>query len=131
MQQIMMGWTEVREMQSQGMEFGAHTVTHPNLPNTTAEEAEQEIRQSKEVIEDHLDARVLHFSYPNGRGSSHLTEQVKEIVRRFGFLSAVTSFAGCVQPGDDLFALKRVGVYTKHNRMSHLSWEMERNRWKG
>ncbi len=128
---IMMNWEEVREMQRHGMTFGAHTITHPNLPNSSAEEAEREILGSKETIEGHLGEPVHHFSYPNGRGSSHLTEQVKLLVRRAGFRSAVTSFSGCVQQGDDLFALKRLGVYARHGRLLDLSWEIERNRWRG
>lgn len=125
---IMMSWREVREMHDQGMSFGAHTVTHPNLPNTSLDEAEQEIRGSKEAIEAHLQAPVLDFSYPNGRGSSHLTDQIKEIVRRAGFYSAVTSVAGGVELGQDLFALKRVGVYKKHGSIPLLAWEVETNR---
>jgi peptidoglycan/xylan/chitin deacetylase (PgdA/CDA1 family) len=128
---LMMSWEHVREMQRSGMSFGAHTVTHPNLPNTTLAEADREIRESKEVIEAQVGCAVRDFSYPNGRGSSHVTEQVKQLVRRIGFHSAVTSLAGCVTAGDDLFALKRVGVYKKHGQLTLLSWEIESNRWKG
>jgi peptidoglycan/xylan/chitin deacetylase (PgdA/CDA1 family) len=128
---IMMTWDEVREMHAQGMSFGAHTVTHPNLPNTTLEEAKREICDSKEMLEGQLKASVSDFSYPNGRGSSHLTDQVKDIVRRAGFHSAVTSLAGCVELGNDLLALKRVGVYKKHGSIPLLSWEVEASRWRG
>jgi peptidoglycan/xylan/chitin deacetylase (PgdA/CDA1 family) len=128
---IMMSWQEVREMHDQGMSFGAHTVTHPNLPNTSLDEAEREIRESKEIIEAHLQAPVLDFSYPNGRGSSHLTDQIKDIVRHAGFHSAVTSVAGGVELGQDPFALKRVGVYKKHGNIPLLAWEVETNRCQG
>lgn len=128
LRQLMMTWSEVRDMHSQGMSFGAHTVTHPNLPNTTVAEAEQEIRDSKEMTEAHLRTPILDFSYPNGRGSRHITEEVKEIVRQTGFHSAVTSVAGGIELGDDLLALKRVGIYKKHSSFSLLSWEIEMNR---
>ena len=131
LQQMMMSWDEMREMRRGGMSFGAHTVTHPNLPNALPEEAEQEIRISREVLEGQLNEPVLHFAYPNGRGSSHLTEQVKACVQSAGFHSAVTSLWGCVQPGDDLFALRRVGVYRKHGSIPALSLDIERNRWQG
>jgi peptidoglycan/xylan/chitin deacetylase (PgdA/CDA1 family) len=128
---IMMSWEEVREMHGQGMSFGAHTVTHPNLPNTSLDEAEREIRESKTTIEAQLRTPVLDFSYPNGRGSSHLTNQVKDIVCRAGFYSAVTSVPGGVELGHDPFALKRVGVYKKHSNIPLLSWEVEVNRCQG
>ena len=126
-----MHWEEIREMQRHGMNFGAHTISHPNLPNTSLDEAEREILGSKEMIEEHLGEQVDHFSYPNGRGSSHLTEQIKGLVRRIGFRSAVTSNSGCIQQGDDLFELKRVGIYKKHGRLAQMSLEIERNKWSG
>lgn len=128
---IMMTWDEVRDMHKHGMTFGAHTVTHPNLPNTDLTEAEREIRKSKEMIEAELQTPVLDFSYPNGRGSSHLTDQIKDLVGKAGFHSAVTSVSGCVELGHDLLALKRVGVYKKHGNIPLLSWEIETNRWRG
>jgi peptidoglycan/xylan/chitin deacetylase (PgdA/CDA1 family) len=128
---IMMTWDEVRDMHNHGMSFGAHTVTHPNLPNTDLTEAEREIRDSKEMIEAELKTSVLDFSYPNGRGSSHLTDQIKSLVGKAGFQSAVTSVSGCVELGHDLLALKRVGVYKKHGNIPLLSWELETSRWRG
>ncbi len=127
---MMMSWREVREMCRRGMSFGAHTVTHPNLPNASPVEAEREIRESKEELEGKLGERVDHFAYPNGRGSAHLTEEVKEQVRRAGFFSAVTSLPGCVCQGDDLLALRRMGVYRRHGSLAHFSWDLERSKWK-
>jgi hypothetical protein len=74
---------------------------------------------------------VQDFSYPNGRGSSHLTNQIKDIVGKAGFHSAVTSVPGCVELGHDLLALRRVGVYKKHSNLPLLSWEIETSRWRG
>lgn len=128
---IMMTWDEVRDMHKHGMSFGAHTVTHPNLPNTDLAEAEREIRESKEMIEAELKTSILDFSYPNGRGSSHLTDQIKALVGKAGFHSAVTSVPGGIELGHDLLALKRVGVYKKHGDIPLLSWEIETNRWRG
>lgn len=126
---VMMSWNQMREMHREGMSFGAHTVTHPNLPNTELEEARQEIQESKQMLEDQLGGRVDHFAYPNGRGSSHLTQGIKELVREAGFCSAVTSQKGCVQSGDDLFSLRRIGVYKKHSSLTQFSWDIERCRW--
>ena len=128
---MMMGWDEMREMSRGGMSFGAHTVTHPNLPNAYPEEAEHEICESRAMLEAQLREPVRHFAYPNGRGSSHLTEHIKQCVRKAGFHSAVTSVGGCVQKDDDLFALRRVGVYKKHGIIPHFSLDIERNRWQG
>lgn len=125
---VMMTWDQVREMYRAGMIFGAHTLTHPNLPNATFEEAELEIAGSKTALERELQSGVRHFSYPNGRGSSHLTETVKGIVRDAGFASSTTSITGGVQAGDDALALKRIGIYKRHGSMPEFTLDIERGK---
>ncbi|MBM4243790.1 MAG: hypothetical protein FJ148_08240 [Deltaproteobacteria bacterium] len=125
---IMMSWDQVREMHRAGMIFGAHTLTHPNLPNATPEEAGREIVGSRDALAEQIGARVLHFSYPNGRGSAHLTESVKGIVRRAEFVSATTSVTGSVMDGDDAFALKRIGIYNRHGAMPEFTLDIERGK---
>jgi len=124
---IMMSWDQVEEMHRAGMIFGAHTITHPNLPNATPEEARAEIFGSRDDLAAHV-GRVRHFSYPNGRGSAHLTESVKAVVREAGFDSSTTSVTGSVLPGDDLLALKRIGIYRKHGAMPEFTLDIERGK---
>jgi peptidoglycan/xylan/chitin deacetylase (PgdA/CDA1 family) len=125
---IMMTWEQVREMHRAGMTFGAHTVTHPNLPNATPEEARREIFTSRDDLEAQLGERVRHFSYPNGRGSAHLTDAVKSLVRDAGFDSSTTSVTGSVVPGDDLLALKRIGIYNRHGMLPEFTLDIERGK---
>ncbi len=125
---IMMTWQQAREMATNGMLIGAHTVSHPNLPNTPPSEAAAEIAGSRDMIEAALGVRATHFSYPNGRGSAHLTEGLRAMVRAMGFRSAVTSLSGCVRVGADPWALRRVGVYNRHRHMPSFSLDVERAR---
>lgn len=125
---IMMTWAQLREMSNNGMTIGAHTVSHPNLPNTPVDEAEREIVGSRDAIAAHIGGPVAHFSYPNGRGASHLNDTVKALVRRAGFRSAVTSQAGCIAVGADPWSLRRVGVYNRHRDMRSFSLDVERGR---
>lgn len=125
---IMMTWDQVREMRRAGMTFGAHTVTHPNLPNATPEEARREIFGSRDALAERLDERIRHFSYPNGRGSAHLTEAVKGLVREAGFDSSTTSVTGSVVTGDDLLALKRIGIYRRHGLLPEFTLDIERGK---
>jgi peptidoglycan/xylan/chitin deacetylase (PgdA/CDA1 family) len=125
---IMMTWAQAREMSANGMLIGAHTVSHPNLPNTPPSEAAAEIAGSRDMIEAALGIRATHFSYPNGRGSAHLTDDLRTMVRDLGFRSAVTSLPGCVRTGADPWALRRVGVYNRHRHMPSFSLDVERAR---
>jgi peptidoglycan/xylan/chitin deacetylase (PgdA/CDA1 family) len=125
---IMMTWEHVREMHRAGMTFGAHTVTHPNLPNATPHEARHEIFESRDQLAAQIGERVRHFSYPNGRGSAHLTNEIKALVREAGFDSSTTSVTGGVVAGDDLFALKRIGIYNRHGVLPEFTLDIERGK---
>src|SRR5579863_3371770 len=59
-----MTWDEIRELREAGIHFGSHTVTHPQLKTLTAKNLEDEIRVSKETIEDKLGCGVQSFAYP-------------------------------------------------------------------
>lgn len=124
---IMMSWGQVEEMHRAGMIFGAHTITHPNLPNATPGEARTEIFGSRDELAEHV-GPVRHFSYPNGRGSAHLTDAVKGLVREAGFDSSTTSITGSVLPGDDLLALKRIGIYYRHGVLPEFTLDIERGK---
>lgn len=44
----LLSWSEVREMHRHRIEFGAHTLTHPDLTRLNRPQAEQEIRGQKQ-----------------------------------------------------------------------------------
>jgi peptidoglycan/xylan/chitin deacetylase (PgdA/CDA1 family) len=78
---------QIRTMQASGLiEFGAHTVNHVNLKNTSPEEAQREIMASKADVERLAGVPCLSFAYPFGR---YLPEHV-DMVRAAGFTTAVT-----------------------------------------
>jgi peptidoglycan/xylan/chitin deacetylase (PgdA/CDA1 family) len=124
----LMTWEQIAEMGRAGMTIGAHTLTHPNLPGLPAAEAEAEIGGSRSLIEERIQSPVLHFAYPNGRGVSHFNDTVRELVVKSGFLSSVTSIDGPVWTGDDVFALRRLGIYRKHGELFRFAADLERAR---
>jgi peptidoglycan/xylan/chitin deacetylase (PgdA/CDA1 family) len=92
------------------MTIGAHTVTHPNLPNAGLADAWQEISGSRKRLEDELSARVTMFSYPNGGAERYMTAEIARLVRDAGFEGASTSWNGFAGPRSDVYALERVQV---------------------
>src|SRR6266404_6472556 len=87
-------WDEVRRLQRQGVEFGAHTVTHPILTQLEDQAAiHAEISVSKQRVEAELGAPVLHFCYPNGKRED-IGIAALEAVRRCGFLTSSTTIPG-------------------------------------
>ena len=110
LQETMLSWNEVRSMRQAGMSFGAHTMSHPSLPNIPMEEAREEMLTCKEVLAAQLGEPVRHFSYPNPGDRVNFNEPLKRILRDAGYRSATTSRYGMVEPGDDPFELKRKGI---------------------
>ena len=105
-----MRWEEVREAARHGIEFGAHTVTHPVLSRVASEaELRAEIGGSKARLEEELGRAVEHFCYPNGSVTDFTAEAV-EVVRAWGFRTATTTTLGTVSEGDDALRLRRIGV---------------------
>jgi peptidoglycan/xylan/chitin deacetylase (PgdA/CDA1 family) len=128
LQGSMLSWHEIGEMSRAGMCIGAHTLTHPNLPGLPPEAVAAEVAGSKALIEGRANVPVQHFAYPNGRGVSHFNDTVRAIVREAGFLTSVTSINGPVGRVDDLFTLRRVGVYRKHAYLFRFALDLERTR---
>ena len=76
---------EIIEM-SKDFEIGAHTMTHPRLSRIKKEEAEKEIKGSKEYLEKLIGKRVNSFCYPGGNYRKIHTKQVEKA----GFVLART-----------------------------------------
>jgi peptidoglycan/xylan/chitin deacetylase (PgdA/CDA1 family) len=99
-------WEQIREMHSTGIEFGAHTVSHPKLSEIGKDRAKAEISVSKEVIEAGLGSRVRHFAYPYG----FWNESVREMVKQAGFVTACTTRPGFNHRRIDPFLLRRIDI---------------------
>jgi hypothetical protein len=106
----MLTWDQIREMRDLHMIIGAHTVTHPNLPSAGLSAAAIEIEGSKARLEGELGEPITMFSYPNGGAERYFTPELQEIVRRAGFVSAVTSRNGFASAASDPYGLERIQV---------------------
>ncbi|HET9941474.1 MAG TPA: polysaccharide deacetylase family protein [Candidatus Eisenbacteria bacterium] len=103
----MMTWDQVRLMAANGIDFGAHTMTHPILSRLPLDEAEAEIVGSKRRIEEEIGTPVRLFAYPVGRRSDYSPEVI-DLVARSGFHAALTTTPTANLAGDDPFLLKRI-----------------------
>lgn len=105
-------WSEVREMRQRGIQFGAHTVTHPVLRELRWDKIEMELRDSKRAIEDQLQQPVRSFAYPYAfpQEDRAFVARFTELVRAVGYAECVTTIVGRVRPGDDPFTRKRIPI---------------------
>jgi peptidoglycan/xylan/chitin deacetylase (PgdA/CDA1 family) len=101
-------WDSVREMAAKGIEFGAHTRTHPILSRVEDEAAlREEIEGSKRRIEEETGRPVLHFCYPNGRWED-IGDRAAACVKSAGYETAVVTEEGFNFRSADRFRLKRI-----------------------
>ncbi|WP_129645566.1 polysaccharide deacetylase family protein [Peristeroidobacter agariperforans] len=103
-----LSWQQIREVDSAGIEIGAHTRTHPALSRIPPERLEEEIAGSKRRIEQELGHPISTFCYPNGTPDD-INEQVKATVRAAGFCGAPVAFFD-KRVTDDLHELRRYPV---------------------
>jgi len=105
-------WSEVRELHAEGVQFGSHTVTHPDLRSLDPEQMEYELGCSKESIEQHLGAPVESFSYPSAfpEEDKGFTRFFRDLLENQGFENGVSTIIGCAGREHNKFFLPRLPV---------------------
>jgi peptidoglycan/xylan/chitin deacetylase (PgdA/CDA1 family) len=99
-------WNEIREMHAHGIQFGAHTLTHPDLTKLDEKEIDRELRVSQQALSDALGESVPLFAYPFGIQNA----RVREVTARY-YAAACSDRLGIANPNSDLFALERVETF--------------------
>lgn len=109
-----MNWSEVRELDAAGIEFGSHTVNHPKLKDLHPEAVDQEVLRSKATIEDKLGRAVSTFSYPYAFPETNrpFVERLRATLIRSGYQTGVSTVIGTAGPSQDRFFLPRLPVNT-------------------
>jgi peptidoglycan/xylan/chitin deacetylase (PgdA/CDA1 family) len=88
------------------VEIGSHAVTHSTLSALPIASQREEIRQSRERLEEILGRPVSSFAYPFGTRTDYTSETV-DAVRTSGFVSACSNFEGLVDRRTDSYQLPR------------------------
>ena len=103
----LMDWHHINEMADYGINFGAHSCTHPDLTAIPAQQAEEEIRESRRIIEEQLQRPIRAFSYPY----SQFNESIVKMVSENGYYFACTYTPGYVGgAGKQRFLMQRTGI---------------------
>ncbi len=104
----LLGWDDIARMQREGgVDFQAHTATHPHLADLGAAEARGEMAEGKDALEQRLGTPVTTLCYPYGSRN----EAVEDMAGEIGFTQAVTTEFGRVRAGDLPLRLPRISVY--------------------
>jgi len=105
-------WREVRELQAEGIRFGSHTVTHPDLRSLGPDHIDYELGYSKETIEQKLGVSVESFSYPFAfpEEDRDFTRFLVDALESHGFENGVSTILGRAKLGNNRFCLPRLPV---------------------
>lgn len=102
---IMAGST-LRALRSGQVDIGAHTISHPRLPDLSVAQQESEIRSSKSLLEDVLGEPVESFAYPFGRYDA----AVRDAVGAAGYRMALTVNRGLANVAPNPYEIPRKAI---------------------
>lgn len=102
-----MSWGQLEEMVDSGqVEVVAHTRTHPYLVKVDDKRLVEEVAGSKAILEGRLGRKINWFGYPYGSGA--LSSRVQAVVRKAGYVGAVSTLPGINQYQTEIYGLKRL-----------------------
>ena len=102
---------QIQEMKKNGFDFGGHTHTHPLLPRTSWENAQDEILQAKKLLDEWIGEKSTLFAYPNGAyGKDHF-----RILDALGYEAALSVRPGANRPDTFRYALLRTEISGRDN----------------
>lgn len=102
----LMSWEQIKELAAAGIDFGSHTVNHPDLTTLSPEQVERELAESKREIELHTGQTVAHLCYPYGKWNPAVRDAATRHYR-----SACSTMAGTVRATADHRLLPRVDAH--------------------
>lgn len=98
-------WDQVRMLDKSGLiTIAGHTINHRNLASLSLADQQFEIQTGKTMLEAELGHKVLHFAYPYGA----YNQTSIAVAQAAGYLTAVTTLPGDIQPAGSDYTLRRV-----------------------
>lgn len=110
---------QVLEMLEAGIGFGSHSQAHHVLPLIDDTQLGEDLRSSRELLEDLLGRPVPYLAYPRGRHDA----RVRAAARRAGYSHAFALPETAEPTGPQ--AIPRVGIY-RHNELRTVRAKLSR-----
>ncbi len=109
-----LSWEHIKELAQRGWSIGSHTVNHYDLTKLSQRQLEYELKRSKQDLEDKLNREIASLSYPFGRFS----QPVQEEVLRQGYQNAFSIYPGRNFGFRQNLARKRIALYRLDTSLS-------------
>jgi peptidoglycan/xylan/chitin deacetylase (PgdA/CDA1 family) len=99
---------QIQALAAEGLiDFGSHSVTHPDFGKLSEQEIRWQAEESKRALERLLGVRVTMFAYPYG-GYRVFSRRTARLLHDAGYDLAVTTVWGTRQSRQNLLTLRRV-----------------------
>jgi peptidoglycan/xylan/chitin deacetylase (PgdA/CDA1 family) len=111
-------WIEIRELKNHGIDFGSHTVTHPQLSSLDASSVKSEIVNSKQTLEENMGGSVDSFAYPYAfpEENASFVRLVRETLIDAGYHQGVSTRIGTARAQEDCYFLRRLPMNSLDDR---------------
>jgi len=102
----MLSWSELPELQTAGVEVGAHSHSHVHLDTLSTTELSDELSRPRDLLEAALGAPVASLAYPHGYNGP----RVRRMTQRAGYESAAAVGSRLSPVDEDRFRISRLMV---------------------
>ena len=105
-----LSWGDIEQLaQNPLFTFGSHGMTHVSLQHFTKEDTVKDLRESKEILEEHLQKTVDYYAYPYGQ-KKDFGHATPELLQEIGFKAAFTTLWKRNNLHENPYRLRRVEV---------------------
>ena len=105
-------WDQINTMSSSNVSFGSHAVSHKILPKLSDNDINNEISQSKAILNSKIGAAIDSIAYPNG----DYNKIVIEATKNNGYIMGFSTEPGYYSQGDNPFCIKRINIHDDATR---------------
>jgi peptidoglycan/xylan/chitin deacetylase (PgdA/CDA1 family) len=102
----LMTWEQLNELSRNNIAIGSHTHSHRVLSTLDENEQFNELKKSKQILEQRINTMIQSLSYPVG-GYPHFTDHTKSIAQKAGYKICFSHNTGINRRTFDTFNIKR------------------------
>jgi peptidoglycan/xylan/chitin deacetylase (PgdA/CDA1 family) len=102
-----LSWSEIRALsETEGIEFGSHSCSHPAMTELSPAEIEREMAESRRLLAEQTGQDEFAFATPHGKSS----ELLRESARAAGYYCSLMTGQEGNDYETDLFGLGRIAI---------------------
>lgn len=109
-----MSFDQIRTLSADGFEVGSASHSRPKMNLISESEQQEEIVDSKSILEKELKTKIISFAYPFG----YVSEKLKRMVLHSGYSFAVAIDEGRRNIWIDLLKIRRIQIFHDSSKFS-------------